>query len=151
MKGRRRKIFSFFLFLFNFLLLFLTSLSLSLPFPRFFYLEHVDYDCRDTYTPDGLIKKNRDTLFDKIAPRRTCLSRPLYVLAVFLSKLFIPMLIQIRDSLESENVNLGYLTSSEEYSVIIDECIRIILQEVLFLKIDSRPISLPDFYIPWKY
>lgn len=61
------------------------------------------------------------------------------------------MLIQIRDSLESENVNFGYLTSSEEYSVIIDECIRIILQEVLFLKIDSRRISLPDFYIPWKY
>lgn len=32
------------------------------------------------YTPDGLIKKNRDTSLDKIAPRRTCLSRPSYVL-----------------------------------------------------------------------
>lgn len=58
-----------FFFFFNFLLLFLSfSFFLSFFFPRFFYLVHVDYDCRDTYTPDGLIKKNRDTSFDKIAP-----------------------------------------------------------------------------------
>lgn len=115
MKGRE-----YFFFFFNFLLLFLSfSFFLSFFFPRFFYLVHVDYDCRDTYTPDGLIKKNRDTSFDKIAPvyRGHC------TYYVFLSKLFIQIYFDAYP-----DSKIYYTTWVKKRSIlhsIIIECIRI--------------------------